>query len=416
MAGFITSGEIGHLEGAVAGTENALVTLESWGGTIRGRVLDGAGEPVGAGVAVNAGKFERGLCGTRGRGYDSGTRTRDDGSYFIEFLTSGDFTVTAYREAAGKKESARADLVPEGSTEVELRLGPTPREPRESLERPAPDRSRYRPAMTSISGRVVRPEGTEWPEWLTVEFLSIGGKVCKAVYVDKNGVFDTGTMEPGTYTVRAVSGSGLECGARAGVESGSRDVEIAIGSHGSITGQVFLPDGAPAGAGLYVHALVTGFPKVPHFPGNSGSTRTREDGTFRIDFLGEGAFSLRAVPGERRGLLSSWPVDDIRPDTKGLALRLVESAAIAGVLLAADGAPCHPCEIRAVQEGRGEGECVRTNTKGVFNFTKIAAGKFRVLANPRVDEHRNDGQKWPSIDLGEFESPATDLRLELPRE
>lgn len=396
-----------------AGSEGVVVTLapgKRTHGSIQGRVLDAEGKPVGAGVRVGVDGEYGSHCGNRNLGHTGAAMTREDGTFVIEFLDYANFLVFASRD----DEIASADLVPVGATDVVLRLGARSGESPEDRSRRERVRASYTPAATAVTGRLLPPEGTDLPKHCHLEFRSGGGSERLHVQPDRRGVFDTGTLAPGTYAIQVITESGLVIGERGEAQSGTRGVEIALEPHGCIEGQVFLPSGALAGADYRVTASSRTSREEPK-RGFRSEALTRADGTFRIAYVGDYEFTLYVVPPMGvRGRVAAHEglVSGIRSETRGVAVRMEELVDLDGTLVDAEGLPCVGWEIVATAARTGVQRLTKTDEKGRFEIRQVFPGRARVVAVP---EARNSARKR-EVDLGEFEAPAENLRLQLPRE
>lgn len=395
-----------------AGTSDLVITLESTG-SIEGVVLDSQGRRVGPGLVVHAGLSRESFCGTIGDGEASSTRTRKDGSFVLEFLGNHSFTVSAQRGEGPTLEAARAYWLPRGSRGVVLTLGPRAGVPKDSLE-PAP----HEPAATAITGRVVHPLALEPGEHLTVLARPEGGGEEVRARVSPSGVFDTGTLTPGIYTL-LVRSSENPAGERKGVAAGTRGVDIGVDIHGCISGQVMDSAGKPVGKGVVVtaEAILEEGPKKMRV---RSSALTRADGSFVIRYLGDHEFSVWAHPSWRAEERTSddvegWSVNGLRPDVKGLVVHLVAPASLSGrVRREKVTPPPHALRIRADQPGRGRpgspGREADVDAEGNFRLEGLAAGRARLV----LLLERGPSQYPHVYDLGEFEVPGEGLDLEIP--
>lgn len=374
-------------------------------GVIRGRVLDPDGSPVGAGVEVGAGRPGP-HCTPPRIGESASARTADDGSFVLEKLKSMEFTVSAWRRIGKEAERAWAFRIPEGSTEVVLRLAPLARDaPQSELARePSP----HEPAATAITGRIVLPQGPDRAHPLAIKGSPESGGVERQFQPSWKGVFDTGTLSAGRWNFRVLAPSGLVVGEAHGIATGRRGVEIPIDPHGVIWGKVLLPSGESAGPGVWVWAANQA-EGGRSLPGGESGIETNEDGSFRLEYLGNFRFGLmaRGRPKSDRfphDLVPGPAALDVAPGARDVVLRLAPRAPLKGTLLAVDGNPAVPHRLVASRKDNLFFWEAITNKDGSFEFPELPPGRVRIF-------YRWGGKE---IDLGEPEAPATDVVLRLP--
>jgi hypothetical protein len=390
--------------------------------SIEGRVLDADGNPVGAGQQVEAVnqpiEDSVRICGNRFRGDASWARTREDGTFTIEFLDRRPYVVRAWRTGGDPRDRrlAEAHWIPAGSTGVMLRLMPC--DPDADDRRLPREPGPHRPAASAITGRAVSPSGSQVLPDTRLEVIPEAGGERHSRHLPRSGTFDTGTLPEGRYTLRVLSGSNLPCGEAKGVRSGTRDLELRLDPRGTIEGRVLDSSGRPVGRGLRVRAELASS-EGTRGPGHSSFAWTRDDGTFTVEYLGDFEFALTAHPmppwrdplGDRpipkaTGDLASRSLTGVHARTQGVVLRLEAPVVLTGTVLLEDGYPLSGCELVATQEGRAGAETSRTGAKGVFRFERLAAGKVRLRAKLRGRE----------LDLGEWDAPGEGIVFRLPGE
>jgi hypothetical protein len=374
-------------------------------GTIRGRVLDADGRPVGAGVEVGADRPGQ-HCTPPRNGESASALTADDGTFVLEKLTSMEFTVHARRTIGEEIEAALAFRIPEGSTEVVLRLAPVDRSaPRPALARePSP----HEPAATAITGRLVLAPGPDRAHHLAIKGTPESGGVERQFPPSWKGVFDTGTLPAGRWNLRVLAPSGLVVGEAHGIATGSRGIEIPISPHGEIRGRVLLPGGESAGPGVTVWAANQG-EGGRSCPGGTARTETDEHGAFLLEYLGDFRFGLMAQ-GPRKS--DRFPFDlvpgpaalDVAPGARDIFLTLAPRAPLKGTLLTADGIPAVPHRLVGSRKDNLHLWESVSGKDGTFEFPELPPGRVRIF------------YRWgdKEIDLGEPEAPATDVVLRLP--
>jgi hypothetical protein len=319
-------------------------------------------------------------------------------------LKSMEFTVSAEFRVGKETEGAWAFRIPEGSTEVVLRLASVDRDARQSelAREPSP----HEPAATAITGRLVLAQGPDRAHHLAIKGTPESGGVERQFQPSWKGAFDTGTLPGGRWNLRVLAPSGLVVGEANGVATGSRGIEIPISPHGEVRGKVLLPSGDSAGSGVHVWAAN---PDRRFGPGGEAHAETNEDGAFLLEYLGDFRFGLMA-----RGPMKSdrFPFDlvpgpaalDVAPGARDVVLRLALRSPLKGTLLTADGQPVVPHRlVGSRKDNLFEWEAIM-GKDGSFEFPDLPPGRVRIF-------YRWDGKE---IDLGEPEAPATDVVLRLP--
>ncbi len=374
-------------------------------GTLRGRVLDVEGNPVGAGVEVSAGRPGP-QCTPPRAGESARARTAEDGSFVLEALKSMEFTVTAWRTPGEKSERAWAFRIPEGSTGVVLRLAPVRRDaPPPEVDR---ESSPHEPAPSAITGRLVLAEGPDRAHSLVIKGTPSSGGEERVFRPSWAGAFDTGSLAAVPWTLRVEASSGLVVGEARDVIPGTRGLEIPVAAHGVIRGRVLLPGGEPAGAGVGVWAANLG--EGGRFgPGGASHGETTGDGAFLVEYLGEFEFALMARgPGKSdrfpHDVVPGPAVLHVAPGARDVVLRLAPRAPLKGVLLAADGQPAVQRRLMGSREDYPFPWEAATGQDGSFEFPALPPGRVRIF-------YRWNGKE---IDLGEPEAPATDVVFRLP--
>jgi len=370
-----------------------------YAGTLRGRVLDAEGNPVGAGVRVRAGPAEP-TCLIGAAGESASAPTSEDGTFVLGKLKEMEFNVFARRGNGEKLEGAAAFRIPEGSTGIVLRFAPVDeRTVSTALDRePSP----HEPAATAITGRLVLTEGPDRAHTLAIIGVPESGGIERRFRPSRKGVFDTGTLSAGRWNFRIVAPNDLVVGEAREVAAGSRGLDVRIAQHGVVRGKVLLPDGDSAGPGATVWARALGDDDRER-PGRTASTMTNEDGTFVLEYLGDFRFGVEARKGTP-DLVEGPTALDVRPGAKDVILRLARRSSVKGVLLAADGTPAPAHRLEACRADYLRPWEVTSGKDGVFEFPELPPGGIRIIF------------RWGGkvIDLGEPEAPATDVVLRLP--
>jgi hypothetical protein len=273
------------------------------------------------------------------------------------------------------------------------------------VEPPAgPVPPRKPPHPTAITGTVVNHRG-QVPAALGV-FVTPGPQGGKLAYpaaaVARDGAFETGPLEPGSYTLSAWT-NGLKCGDAVGIASGARNVRVVIQSRAEISGKVVDPDGNPAKEGILVVAEAMN--QADRLPGTRSTAWTEADGSFKIQFLGEFEYQVYATQGTGSTPLApfigGWPEKGIRVGRGGVTVRLERPAKLSGTLLGPDGRPFGKGGIRAFQERNDGTRTGVVKEDGTFSIEGLLPGKARIQHHfPR---------KWKPV--AEVNAPAEDLRL-----
>jgi protocatechuate 3,4-dioxygenase beta subunit len=246
--------------GMVGGIVIRLGAAES----ITGSVTDPAGQPV-AGAQVSARPVEP-IPGGRYASASAG----EDGTFSLEGLLPGRYHV-GVRSVRGGPEAAVAEVA-SGTTGVKLTL----------------------PSTGSISGRVIRPDGTPVANGsLRLSPVMGGGALFERLDPEGRGDFRIDGVTPGAYVLSASSRDG----------DSSAGIPVTVTAQGSVTGIVLTLDapGCISGRVLSETGLPVADAQVLAAPAEQGAMASRgfvrsgPDGAFRLERLAPGTWRLQAT-------------------------------------------------------------------------------------------------------------------------
>ncbi|MEN8151401.1 MAG: carboxypeptidase-like regulatory domain-containing protein, partial [Planctomycetota bacterium] len=319
--------------------------------------------------------------------------TDKEGRFRVEGLTPGPYIVRF--EAPGHRVVTKLDVaVPEGADggplDVKLEKG------------------------LQITGVVVDAAGEPIPDvnlWTNVVATGTGAArgqtSIRNATTDAKGAFLLDQLEPGKYSL-SVNADGFANRNLSDVDAGTTDLRIVLEKGLSISGRVLLPDGSPAG-NLWVSAQGGN--------GNSQNDRTGEDGTFTIENLPEGVYTVRTNTGgafrfgggkdEGPSLMPAIQ-EGVPAGTKNLELRLLAGAAIEGRVTDESGNPIPGAMIlaRSIGEDVTTSGFGRTDENGEFRVTGLEPGR-------RVAVNVSHGDYGP-LPGQEVDSDSTGLSFVLP--
>ena len=312
-------------------TEPLTITLEA-GGTVKGRVTDDKGQPVG-GVTVQA----------RGSGRET-AHVADDGTYTLSGLRAGTYRVTAqsawWGDALRKpgssdddKQGESVEVVAGETVEVDLvveaRDGEIAGTVVDEAGGPLGDAyvsvTRQSDSATAGKGRAMA--SSRWT-WGTDPILS-----------DVDGSFTAKGLSDGTYTLRAYRKGGGE-GFVEDIAVGSTSVEIRIAVEGSLAGTVTPP---PERFKVSVRDPKSAFSRSEDFIRTEGAWAMRElpAGTFDV------VISAAEGIAEHKGVKLA-----AGEDVDGLAAELAGLGTVRGRVVDLDtGEPVVGVVVRAMKSG-----------------------------------------------------------------
>jgi len=327
-----------------------LVTIATvCGACIEGRVLPPTGmEPVTDDLEIELGMSIEALAARRGAGLERKTTAKDGLFSFKGLPTKYPLEIEVALDTYPPATNSVGELQPARTTRADLQLvrGGT------------------------LRGRVVGPDGAAVTD-AEVRALRPGrwfGFDDKAVREKKSAV--DGTFELPAVAVGKLKLSAQKDGLIAGdpltVQVGDGAVidglVITLGSGNSIEGTVTLPDGKPATdvrvSVEFDKGQMFGMNSLNAARGSGGNTRSAADGSFVVRGLGAGPFTVKAemalgdpkLADEEEKLRARK--DDVKPNTKGLALVLAAASGVRGRIVDAAGNPMKEYWIAAQSVGK----------------------------------------------------------------
>ena len=432
---------------------------------IVGRVVDGAGAPVG-GAAVIA----------ETNGHDPGqlTESADDGGFRLDGLIAGTYRVVA--RDADRADDETVTLAAAGaSAEVTLTLqqGATlsgrvvvagqPRGDATVIARAADETWMLGSAVTQTDGRFaidglprgqvhIEVEGHKLlspapivdlgevergqVELVCERLATVSGRVVRGgktvarahVMLEQNlerrslalsnddGTFELEGVEPATYDIRATSAAEGAATARRAITVGAKDVAgllLELDLSASIAGSVVDAKGAAVG-GVRVYLEREGDDAVPD---DVFSDRTAADGTFLISALAAGSYRPH-VSRDRDGAILRPPVGGRHPAiavadatsrVTGVRLTIAPADLTISGRAVRRGEPVAGIEIAAVSR-LGDVETARSEADGTFVLEGLVEGRYELQARQvgQTEISVGDGRTL-SVDAG-----ATKVVVELP--
>jgi hypothetical protein len=296
------------------------------------------------------------------------------------------------------------------------------------LQAPAPQRDRTALAAAggTIRGRVVAA-ATQQPLHRVRVTLRASDPNAPATVTDTRGLFQLRNVPPGNYTLTAARAGYLtiQYGQRRPRESGRsfdikagevlEGIDLAMYKGGVISGRVIDETGEPT-PNVRVEAVEMRYMRGRRVPVAAKITTTNDAGEYRLSGLDPGQYQVRAATTD------VWESDDgkntyvyaltyypgvtaaERPETvtvaigqeaSGTDLRLVPgpAASVTGMLVGANGEPMAGEVIALDRITRGTGGALvsagvggstKTDAKGAFVFSKLAAGEYMVYTGAQT--------------------------------
>lgn len=356
--------------------------------TISGKVTDTEGNPLLSGkMAAFAGRIESLITGglltenllpswrdleaigveALGRGSVVMAETKADGTYVIENLHPGSYTVIAMDDKSGNSDMLFD--VDAGATGVDF----------------------YLQASASLRGTVLQSDGKTPCRAFTVEaFIEGGGapvegkapagKVSTRVQ-SEDGIFELTGLAPGQYTLNIQSEGQGEVSTAFEIIQGETppDLNLVLNSGGSILGKVMGGDGKPA------------------------SDATVGLGDLRRAVLPDGSFSFLGLPPDRYALvvthpeyapsiMPNIPVQEGKPANVGV-IQLGKGGSIEGYVRYSNGSGAADYVVKAVPSsgmtnpGNVDLFITRTDDSGYYCLSDVGTGQYRL----QLRSAANDG-------------------------
>jgi protocatechuate 3,4-dioxygenase beta subunit len=357
------------------------------GGIVLGTVLDPSGRPVaGARIGQNA-------YGLYQEGSEDVAISEDDGTYRLEGILPGNRWVFALADGYAPGRSAAQVTVQGGAetTGIDIRL--------------------------TVGGEVrgkVTAESGEPVEGAAVRIWPTGRRDPRAprplvppepARSSSDGTFVIDRLQAGTYVVR-VEKEGYSAASRPNVvisEGGEVEgVDFVLKRGFAVNGKVLDKKGQPV-AGAEIQA----YPQKVQGDWQRHTTKSKEDGSFRLEGLSPGTYYLRAG----KSGFGSASKSGVQSGTDGIELTLSEQGALTGTaILAQSGKPVTAYKIRIYRTGQRAGWPVRqqdvADATGAFSVTNLPPGAYEIdgytatgLLSTRVAFEIREGQETPPVKL-----------------
>ena len=390
-------------------------------GSISGHVTDGDGHPVeGAFVNVQSSRYGE-------------YRTTDDkGEFRIGGLPPGKYRVKA-TSAGGGIFAGPPEIRTDGTTEVHYA-------------------GTYYPGALSEAqaGRVVVRPGAETNgidvQLMAVPFVRVSGKVIggprnateifvlvsqgpggTGAAVHPDGSFEIWRLDPGKYWLTAEwNGNDGGHGQTAGIEidvAGSNidDIELRVVPPSDIAGRVEFENDVKRETGEKLELILS--PTGPALE-NAADAEVDTDGSFHLQNVAAGKYRLQvATEGFRvkSMRLGSASMDgntlDLSNGSGGAELSVQIAAAkgaISGVVRDSDGKPMAAEVILQEPDSESRSSSRKLNTKpdGVYDFSELAPGVYKIVAVQDVDDYED---LLEEVKLDADEKVTKDLKLQMPQ-
>lgn len=374
------------------------------GGSFSGLVTDSAGVPI-AGVSVSASNYELGV-------YRNAV-TAADGSYQVGGLPSGPYSVQFSGQEAGYLSLARDEpvdvVVGQDTSGIDATLG----------------------LGSTIAGTVVDVDGAPIESIFVCAEAVSGGAFGGCASTDAAGAYSVRGLADGEWLVR-FDGSGSRFISEYWEDASTRDTAAPVAvSSGAIVGGV--------NAVLALGGSITGVVTADDAPtvGLSGvsvsaqsddgavfaSAMTSDDGSYRLDGLPTGSFSVQFTTDFDSGYVGEFwndvatrseatPVAVTAPSAVGgISPSLAVGATISGTITDADGVPVSRVSVYAAPEGLlsgFNGGYAMTDEAGAYTLRGLRAGSYKLLFASESADAAVRSEWW---DDAQLTSAATDIQV-----
>jgi len=366
-------------------------------GSVRGRVVDERGEPVGN-VRISLESKDRGRSFFSFGMSSSSTRAADDGTFEIEHVRPGDYRAKASQGwSSTLRTPGTSDDDPQGeeltveegeSAEIELRVEAKGASIRGKVldadGGPVSDAflsaTRESDSATKSEGSNVR--SSRWGDWDR-----------RPVLTEQDGSFVLEDLTVGTYTVRARRKGGGE-GFAESVATGS-DVTVTLDDTGALAGAVAVVGGsAPEEFTVRLRSRESGYRR--------GDTFFRTDGEFSFEEMPAGSYEVSVTAAE--GTASAKVTLADGEERGDLKIELVAQVKLRGRLVDLEtGEPVPGMQVRVsprngggrVSRGGGERKNV-SDAKGEFEVGHAPSGEVQISISPQSWGGTND-YEWSSL-------------------
>lgn len=374
------------------------------GGAVKGRVVAQNGAPVpGAAVTVR-----RSVSREQQQMVWNGMQQQGvivavsgaDGAFVVEHVAAGTWDVTASAEGYVRKPSPAAVKVPGGGDVViEMDL---------ALEMAGKVLFADGSPAVGVSVHAQKDGANDQPG-----MWGPGGM--EAVTTDASGGFRIRSLAPGNYRLQVQpswAGTSNVKNKRTDLfAAGTTDVRIVVEAGGVIAGRVV--NAKKEGlSGVWINANRSApDPNDPY--GQWRSAMTKDDGTFELVGLSDGAWNLNVQPNQ--GTLRGEVRQNVAPGTRDLEIALDEGLSIEGIVQKSDGSPVEGVWLYpqpkpdpanpSAQMGGGQGGS--TDADGKFTLTGLAPGRYAIT----IQQWNNPAQNWLLLGGDDVAAGTTGVRL-----
>ena len=357
---------------------------------------DGEGHPVGVPMNVTVRPSSEGDPGIVGKSRSS--RSSADGAFRVGGLEPGTYDLVVSPSPhegdqflGGVFGGTRVEAVPAGRQDLIVRL------------------FRGKP----IAGRVVDEKGKPVRGrkllWITPRGGSTEDPDAVAVQTDDWGGFQSPAIpegRPRDVVARPWEFPGTTGGRVDGVEPGTRNVVLVVGSGGVVRGRVLTAEGKPVPAGVPVRTIARYGPGAESY--GEVATETGKDGSFVLGGLGEDPVVVTAG-GKNSAYAPAATPEPVTPGGDPVEIRVHPGATLAGRLVDGSGNGAEANLLMATQERPVRASTnVRVEPDGTFRLDGLAPGAVTLRVYLRK------GSDFVNLDLGTFDAPASGLEVVVP--
>ncbi len=228
-----------------------------------------------------------------------------------------------------------------------------------------------------------------------------------AVQTDAKGVFLKGGLTKGKVTVQVTQPAGYIRPKHQSVDVPGGDVRFDLRKGMAISGRAFGGDDKPLTQG-WVTAMWT--PKDGSGSGHANA-QLKTDGSFRVDGIPDDVLVKLTIQVWNQGggsAVAPKTIEDVRPGTADLEVRMGAGLTIEGTVLGQDGKPVAGTYVYGrSKEGRKQTGYVMVDEKGGFKLTGLEAGTYTLQVM-----NQGGGAAPAPIDVV---APARGILIKMPR-
>jgi hypothetical protein len=356
-----------------------------------GVVKDSHGDPV-AGICVEFNNRRR----------FGGTRSRSDGTFSVNALPSGSYSIE-FAGGCGNSGSYapqfyRGETNPANADRIELTAGKTRGGINASMQ----------PGAT-IAGMVTDAAGDRLNACISLvplHSLSSGFAFGSLAFASR-GAYAAANLTPGMYAVnfgcffgrqfgiqwfrsKPDAGSANMVSAPAGVVTSG--IDATLQQVGSVAGTVTNRDGAPL-TGICVVARASGSSGSPFIFFGQNFASTRKNGTYALRYMAPGDYVIQYIDCRHRKYGSRWYKQMASPQsgtvvtvtpggsTTGINETLAPGGSISGVVRDSSGTPIRACVEAFDATTQSDGFAVADST-GHYTITGLSSGSYQIFFGP----------------------------------